>query len=145
MTAPDARMKLKHLTYCFGVKPQALLLPRQPGCGRVRVCELGSLQALVDLMIGEGGHDISRHTKVFAAHHSPKKLCVGQSRVFHRPAIPCYARFAAQIFFPGHKLANIIPNMAPTSSGMPKQAPNWRLGLSSSSCLAHQETFTVTL
>ena len=72
MTAPDARMMLKHLTSCFGIKPQVLLLPRQPGCGRVRLCELGSLQALVDLMVEEGGHDLSQHTEVFLAHHSPK-------------------------------------------------------------------------
>ena len=70
MTTADARMMLKHLTSCFGVKPQALLLPRQSGCGRVRLCELGSLQALVDLMVEDVGHDISRHTEVVAAYHS---------------------------------------------------------------------------
>ena len=92
LTYTDARMMLKHLTSCFGVRPQALLLPRQPGCGRARLCELGSLRALVDLMVQEGGQDLSQHTEVFVAHHSPEDSNAGQLRVFHRPAIPCTSR-----------------------------------------------------
>ena len=110
LTYTDARMMLKHLTSCFGVRPQALLLPRQPGCGRARLCELGSLRALVDLMVQEGGQDLSQHTEVFVAHHSPEDSNAGQLRVFHRPAIPCYAGSAAGTLLSGHKLASTVPN-----------------------------------
>ena len=83
MAVPDARMMLKHLTSCFGVKPQALLLPRQPGCGQVRLCEPGSLHALINLMAVELGPDISQHTQVFAAHDSSKDSYFSQLRVSH--------------------------------------------------------------
>ena len=132
MATTDARMMLKHLTSCFGVKPQALLLPRQPGCGRVRLCELGSLRALLELMVAEAGHDISRHTEVralvdlmalggrhdtsrhtevFIAHHPPKDAYMSRLRVSHRPATPCHAGFAARTFFPSYRLAGTTPNM----------------------------------
>ena len=66
LTFPEARHMLNFLASCFGVKPQALLLPRQPGCGRVRLCQLGSLQGLINVMHVELLSDISQHTEVFS-------------------------------------------------------------------------------
>ena len=69
LTFLEARHMLNFLTSCFGVKPQALLLPRQPG-SRVRLCQLDSLLGLIDVMIVELRSDISQHTEVRAEPHA---------------------------------------------------------------------------
>ena len=111
ITATEACMMLRQLTYCFGVKPQALLLPRQPGCCRVRLCHPGSLQGLLGVMAVEAKFDLSQHTEVFEAHPSPANSQFSHFRLSHRPATYYHAGFTAQTLLPCHDLASMVPDM----------------------------------
>ena len=112
VTANEACMMLRHLTCCFGVKPQALLLPRQPGCSRVRLCNTDSLQGLLGMMAVEAKFDLLQHTEVFAAHPSPKNLHFSHFRLSHRHDTHYRAGFTALTRLPCHDVANMVPNMA---------------------------------
>ena len=95
MTAHEAGTMLRHLTSCLGVEPQALLLPRQPGCGRVKLCKCCSLLGLVSILAVQLKLNISQHTEVFAAHAYPKDSYCSHLILSHRPATSYNAGFTA--------------------------------------------------
>ena len=59
----NVRMMLLQLLN-WGVPPQALQLPRRPDPGRCRLCQLGSLEALVTVLLDVCDKALSQHKQV---------------------------------------------------------------------------------
>lgn len=63
VSQPGARMMLHHL-FSFGVRPEALLLPKRPDQGQCRLCVLPSLQGLIEELIDRSKKRLSRYKEV---------------------------------------------------------------------------------
>ena len=50
--------------FSMGVKPEALLLPKQTGQGRCKLCQVASLAALFEVLRDQCNGDLSQHVEV---------------------------------------------------------------------------------
>ncbi len=70
----EARTMLKCL-FEMGVKPEALLLPRQPDPGKCKLCRALSLEALIDILMERCNGDLSPHKEVMGHTAALTSVC----------------------------------------------------------------------